>query len=292
MDLAIATKDLELKEFTDVELSICDQENKIIFYGHKIILACASPYFHKMFSFNKGIDKVTMNVDNRTIMHQIILSLYGIKNKDIDTKHWYYKLQKIKCYQYLLIDYPVHKLYNLKVPAEGFELLQQVLEQYGLSKNKGLARVIQNNIPDGYDKNILPDIIVNALDEPNNNICGADFFYSKCGNFAASFIFNKNKNCIIEITDMNQFMCIKKLEYVNPIKKICFSSNSKIVYFYDDMNNLMKWNIKMLSCQKIITLPKNFVVRNKNLTDFRIIDDEKSVIFKDKYGSTFTFHIK
>lgn len=291
MDLIIAAKDLELKEFTDVELSIRDQENKIIFSAHKIILASTSPYFRKMFTFNKGMDKITMNVDNSTIMHQIILSLYGIKNKDIDTKHWYYKLQKIKSYQYLLIEYPVYKLYNLKVPAEGFDLLLQILNQYNLSKNKGLVKVVQNNIPIGYDTNMLPCDIKNEIKPSNKESC-ADFqYYSSCGNFIACDTI-ENKNYVIRIIDVNQNTCINKLEYVNPIKGICFSSNNKIVYFLDDRHNLMKWNIKIPSFQKLITLPKHLIMNNKNPIDFMITDDEKTITIKDnKYGSTMmTYH--
>src|SRR5581483_8043367 len=98
---------------------------------HKVILACSSEYFDKLFSFGteKFQHQITINVNDVDVTHDIILSFYGQNINSVDYPHWKYLLESIKCRCFFCLPNDISLLYDLIVPAEDFDLLLEIIEQ-------------------------------------------------------------------------------------------------------------------------------------------------------------------
>lgn len=143
--------DLTNKKFTDFELIIKDSTETITLHLHKIFLSILSEYFTASFTYNNT--GTTMVVDNASIMRDAILSCYGITNKNHGLPQWKYRLEIIKCRNYLRLEIEARELYDLVVPPEGFDLLLEVIEQMGVIGDRRIVRLIKSNLPPDHDLN-------------------------------------------------------------------------------------------------------------------------------------------
>ena len=81
MDLIKLQQDFINRKYTDIEIIFFNDDNHITIHAHKIILACCSDYFDRMFNFGteKNQNQIKINVDDIGIARDLIYSLYGIK---------------------------------------------------------------------------------------------------------------------------------------------------------------------------------------------------------------------
>ena len=167
MDLSIIRQYFFEEKYADFELILDDGIDKIVMKVHKLVLACHSPYFDKMFHFNNNCkSSETMKVNSAIIMKHIILSFYEISTENPGYPDWYYLLETHLCKNYLCISCDLLELYSLEVPPEGFDLLVRVLEHHDISANQKLIRLLRKNLPENYDKSTLPPRFLSELSKP------------------------------------------------------------------------------------------------------------------------------
>src|SRR5581483_8560153 len=119
---------------------------------HKVILACSSEYFDKLFNF--GAEKfqhhITINVNDVNVAHDIILSFYGHNTNSTDYPHWKYLLESMKCRCFFCLPIDISLLYDLIVPVEGFDLLLEIMEYFDFVNDDKIMRTIKKNIQMNY----------------------------------------------------------------------------------------------------------------------------------------------
>src|ERR1700752_2239390 len=116
----------------DIELIIRDSNNIINLKLHSFVLVNSSDFFEALILFpNNNKKTFTIEVPDSHIAQDIIASFYGIKINSINYPKWRHILETLKCKNYLCLPIDVEELYNLKVPAEGFDLFFQVAELFG-----------------------------------------------------------------------------------------------------------------------------------------------------------------
>lgn len=150
------------KKFTDFTLILKDKENIISLRVHRIFLAESCEYFDRMFHFNPDKVSEEMIVSNINVMYDIIKSFYGISTDLVDT-HCLYKLEMMKCRNFLCLPNDVTILYNLSVPSEHFDLLLEVINYFDIVNDKKLLKMLKRNLPPDYDITTLPNEILQAL---------------------------------------------------------------------------------------------------------------------------------
>src|SRR5581483_1080771 len=153
MDFNKLCQDLHNKKYTDVEIILVDDNKQLNINVHKVILACSSDYFDKLFNFGteKFQHQITINVNDVNIAHDIILSFYGQNINSVDCSHWKYLLESIKCRCFFCLPNDISLLYDLIVPAEGFDLLLETTEYFDFINDDKIMRTIKKNIPMNYD---------------------------------------------------------------------------------------------------------------------------------------------
>ncbi len=168
-------QDMTDKIFTDLILVLTDQHKSISINVHKNILACSSIYFYKCLTFNNNNEaKLVVHVTDALIARDIILSFYNQNINSTDYPDWKYLLKTIKCRNFFCLPNDAKLLYELKVPAEGFELLLEVMDLFDLNNDIRLIKTIKKNIPDNYDYNHFSKEFVNKyLKNENTKIISA-----------------------------------------------------------------------------------------------------------------------
>src|SRR5581483_12226002 len=153
MDFNKLYQDLHNKKYTDVELILIDSNKQLIMNVHKVILACSSEYFDKLFNFGteKFQHQIKINVNDVEIAHDIILSFYGQNINSTNYPHWKYLLESIKCRCFFCLPIDISLLYDLIVPAEGFDLLLEIMEYFDFVNDDKIMRTIKKNMPMNYD---------------------------------------------------------------------------------------------------------------------------------------------
>src|SRR5581483_10624179 len=153
MDFNKLYQDLHNKKYTDVELILVDCNKQLIMNVHKVILACSSEYFDKLFNFGteKFQHQIIINVNDVDVAHDIILSFYGQKTNSTNYPLWKYLLESMKCRCFFCLPSDISLLYNLIVPAEGFDLLLEIIEHFDFINDNKIMRTIKKNIPMNYD---------------------------------------------------------------------------------------------------------------------------------------------
>ena len=65
-----------------------------------------------------------------------------------------------RCRNYLCLDCDVKELYNLQIPADGFDLLLEVLSFYDLDEDGKLLELLKKSIPVSFNKESLNKFFV------------------------------------------------------------------------------------------------------------------------------------
>lgn len=170
MNLDFAHNDMITQKYTDAKIIIRDDLQTIELFVHKIILASNSPYFDTMFMFNTSQKEFAINVVDAFVMHDLIMSFYGQNKKSSEHPRWLYNINKYKARDFLCMPPDLNLLYNLQIPAQGFEMLLEILERFDLSEDKKLIELIHNNLPENYDTNIFPSELLNEWNKKSYKI--------------------------------------------------------------------------------------------------------------------------
>jgi WD40 repeat protein len=219
MDLNELYQDLHDKNFTDIELILTDPHESITIHAHKIILACSSKYFKKLFTIGNGKNKPTIEVHVRNCMiaHDIILTFYK-KNEDTSIEltsypKWKYILETTMCRDFFSLHIDISLLYDLNVPSEGFDLLIETVALFDFVNDYELMQTIKNNFPDDYELNKLSIDFIKEIIEVSNR----------------KFI-SGSKDKTIKIWDAYSGKLLKTLEVESSVATVAFShDNLKIV---------------------------------------------------------------
>jgi len=144
-------KDLDKKKFTDTELTfVCSSGSRSI-ACHRIVLASVLYFYNLFTTFDDSLaqKEFIIHVDDSAIAHDFVLSLYQLENQ-ADYPSWLRTLKMIKLRDFFCLDSDVSQLYNLVVPAEGFELLIETVKLFKLAdvmKDKKLLRMLMKILP-------------------------------------------------------------------------------------------------------------------------------------------------
>src|SRR5581483_5167952 len=170
MDFNKLYQDIHNKKYTDVEFILVDSNKQLIMNVHKVILACSSEYFDKLFNFGteKFQHQIIINVNDVDVAYDIILSFYGQKTNSTNYPHWKYLLESIKCRCFFYLPNDISLLYNLIVPAEGFDLLLETIDHFDFINDNKIMRTIKKNIPMNYDLRNLSLEFVKELSKYKN----------------------------------------------------------------------------------------------------------------------------
>lgn len=134
-------------QFTDLELIINDGINNLSMKVHKLILN-SIPYFEKSFAL-KNETTITLNVLNAFVAHDIIMSVYNQKTNKGDLDDWFHLLITFQIKDSWGLKNDITLLYNLIVPADGFDLFLKVGKLMGF--NDKIVDTVKKNLPENYD---------------------------------------------------------------------------------------------------------------------------------------------
>jgi hypothetical protein len=161
--------------FTDVELILNDDSDKIAIHAHKAILICHSEYFYKLFTFgdNASRNKFNLNVDNARIFHDIILTFYG---RDLPEEYNdpIYTIPIFLCRDFLGLTNDVTKLYDIIVDPSDFDIFSYIANRFDTNDTKLISAMVRN-IPDNYPIENLPK---SFLSEISKNVFNNKLIYA------------------------------------------------------------------------------------------------------------------
>jgi len=138
-----------IEQYSDVTICLIDKNDRTEMKCNRVILANSSDYFDRLFRFNTDKIFFEMFVSNAKVMRLLILSFYNIE-EETDLPQWLFELETIKCLDYLCMEIRPNRLYELKIPSEAFELFVEVACMFEIDFS--LKKIINDNIPDGYDQ--------------------------------------------------------------------------------------------------------------------------------------------
>ncbi|AEJ35036.1 hypothetical protein MIMI_L786b [Acanthamoeba polyphaga mimivirus] len=177
MDFNILYSFVSNKTFTDVEIVLIDEINRVNMNVHKAVLASSSQYFLNLFTKFSETNKstITIRVRDSQISSDIICSFYGQIVDSTNYPDWKYTLLKYQCLDYFSLDYNIDILTGLKIPSEGFDLLLETANTIGYRNE--INKLIAKNIPDNYDLSIFSDEFLGSLRKYicKHNIITANF---------------------------------------------------------------------------------------------------------------------
>jgi len=136
--------------YSDVTITFSDPIRVISVKAHRNILALHVPYFHNLFTFGDNLQKKEFNipVEDAAVAELFIESLYGQRVDFTSDCCTFLHLCKLR--SYLCLDIDLEQLYQVKVPAENFDLLLQVVNLPEIKLNRRLFRTIKRNVPKDY----------------------------------------------------------------------------------------------------------------------------------------------
>lgn len=154
MDFSKLYQDLSDKKFTDVEITLVDDHDKMTIFAHRNILACSSEYFYKLFTFN--IESVQqkmfrITVCDSKIAYDIIMSFYG-QTIDLDKYHSVcsHLFKLFRCRRFFCQENNPSLLYDLTIPHEHYGEFLQILEEFDIINDYKLMDCVKRNLPTNY----------------------------------------------------------------------------------------------------------------------------------------------
>lgn len=263
---------------TDIELTICDNLHEITIELHKLILSINSIYFEKMFTnfLESKLSKIRIEVPNAIICYNIIMSFYGIytHNDNLngiaeDNKpKWQYELEKIKCCDFLEVEYDYKLLNDIDFPENACALLIDVARIIG-SKNHYIIDIIYN-VCQKYNFMEIDDILRNKIiDKYDNDILftvGVDETIHYCESYKSDIkLFNKTNyavHCICVSNDKRYLACCgTKNVYIYDIQSKDITNN---INNFDKLNCLLYTNDDNIIISDFDTL-KLWDIKNNKL---------------------------
>lgn len=145
---------------TDLTLILSDNITKLSINVHKVILAANCTYFKKLFiEFSeKDKEEIILIVPDVNATYDIIMSFYG---QTMNNTGWKHILQLYRCYDFFGLKTDISKLIDMEVPVEGFDLLLDVIELIGYTKET--IKIINKNLPRKYDLSKFPNELLQEM---------------------------------------------------------------------------------------------------------------------------------
>jgi WD40 repeat protein len=258
--------------FTDLSLTLIDGINSLTMNLHKIILYLSCTYFEKLLTNckEKSASNITIEVPNVHVAYDIIMSFYNQKANHGNFPDWKHLLESFKCRDFFGFSLNSKLLSNLKVPAEGFELLLDIIELFDYDELP--INLINENIPKSYDlSNFSPElldkmwkiassyyIVSGSYDQTikiwnsgtakitcilNGDMC----IYSICVSPNKKQIASGGKNHKINIWDIETGKLIRTFLGTNHsqiIRSICYSPDNKQIVAASDDHSIKLFNAK------------------------------------------------
>lgn len=213
---------------TDLRLIISDDELSIILDVHRSVILSISKYFLGLLTHGKEAtsNTITINVPNAIVVRDIILEKYHVPRKD-SYPEWKYIIELIKCYDFLEMDFDMNRLYQIKIPSEGFEDLMSIVPL--IEDDNRFFRFLKKSIPKDYDKSRLSEELLERLNQVDN------YLVAIC-----------HKNGIINVFNMSSFKLLYSIKNISndDIRNILFTSDNKYlicnygnnIYIFDASN--------------------------------------------------------
>jgi WD40 repeat protein len=244
------------KLFTDLELTLIDEFNEITINVHKYILYSSCIYFEKLLTNFKEANSnlITIEVPNAYVSYDIIMGFYQQKTNlanyppfcGQDYPKWRHLLESIKCLDFFGLKLDQEKITDIEVPAEGFELLLEVIEIIGY--NDFTIKTLIKNFPQEYDLSKLSKKLLSKIYEMikciisvgGNGIQIWDIENKQLIDYNASggMSYTSNNNRIaltknridIEIWNLETKELIHVLKgHTDNIQSMCYSPNAKYI---------------------------------------------------------------
>lgn len=139
---------------------ILDDENiRLEINTDRDSLSKASDYFEKLLNFGQeqNMNEIVVRVDNAYYAH------YVVTEKLYQENHWMHYLNMISHQNFFNMEMNLDKLYELRVPPEGFDLLLKTIEEINIPMNDKLRRMIKRNLPTDYDLDKLSRDFIQEL---------------------------------------------------------------------------------------------------------------------------------
>lgn len=317
MDFNILYSFVSNKTFTDVEIVLIDEINRVNMNVHKAVLASSSQYFLNLFTKFSETNKstITIRVRDSQISSDIICSFYGQIVDSTNYPDWKYTLLKYQCLDYFSLDYNIDILTGLKIPSEGFDLLLETANTIGYRNE--INKLIAKNIPDNYDLSIFSDEFLGSLRKYicKHNIITANFksiniYDVITGNKLSSLSLNNNfshvckvgKNIIAIV-----YYCADKIFLFDLVSRdvidtlhnldiqsscdmtaICYIKSLNHLVTANSNNQLIVWDLttrQIIKIKKVNRLINRLIANHTIITDYNLfisIGYNESILVWDK----------
>jgi len=253
-----------IDEFTDVKIILADSEETVELNLHRNILAFNSKFFYKLFVFDRSKRSFIVRIDDVEIAKSILMLMYGL-HTELFHPPWLLSLLTIKCQNYFLMDTDPNILYNLTVPAEGFDLLLETIQPYDLRKDPRLLFMLKQNLPKNFD---LPIELSNLINQPH---------------FLIAVFQNRIKIWNEETYDMINF-------YQHSAEITCFdiSIDNNLIVYGDSCGTISSWNLTNNSHTKINSDSNHIydITINYDNTKIAIINQDYLIVMLDLVTNT------
>ena len=218
---------VKLHNLTDLTLTLFDGINKISINVHKNILYSSCIYFEKLLTNckEKNSNNITINVPNTHLSYDIIMSFYHQKTNIANLPPWKHLLESCKCYDFFGLEMDPKLLFDFEIPADGFELLLEVIELIGYDED--MIKLINKNIPDEYDLSKFPkELLINMLE------AGRSYH-----------IVSGSGDKSIKIWDVETGELVRTLEgHTGIVLSVCYSPDNKQIASGSADQSIKIWN--------------------------------------------------
>lgn len=285
--------------FTDVIITLVDNNDTIDLNLHKIVLVNNSAFFKEKLIKKYHKNKFTIKVPNVKIMKNMILSFYGEKIDKNNYPEWFNRLKIIECKKMLYLPLDDNELDNLEIPNEGFNLFIYIIDHFLGYNNKNI-KLINKYLPNSVDMSNIPINVIKSminmckyekeiiiacdingdikfLDPINNELPTKISTHSKINSLHVSYdnrflIVSYKKNGIgIFNIDFNKLEKVNHIYHNENITTIYLSNKNNIMIFYVS-NNIIIWNIDTnCICDKINM--------DHQISSITMIKDDMYIIF-------------
>ena len=148
----------EPSAWSDLKLTLKDEQKEVTIYVHKVVLCLFCPYFQAM--FNKFREhtatELVLNVPYVWAAHHIIQQFYHIETPPTTQMDWADHLALITTYNFFAMKIDKKLCDQLKVPAMEFSWLCQVVCSVGEWDDETIVDIIYHNLSLGCDLQCIP----------------------------------------------------------------------------------------------------------------------------------------
>jgi WD40 repeat protein len=259
-------------------LTDTNTNNRKIINTSKQYLADLGPYFKNLLTFGKEKiqTEIVINIDNIIVAENVIMHIYN-------SNEWKYILNFLKYQNYFQMDVDMDKLYDLAVPAEGFDMLLEIIEELNCVLDDKLKTTIKKNIPKDYDLKKLSDEFIKTLLTKKY------------------YLASRNNNQNIKIWDIQSGRLLNIFHKKN-ICEMIFISGEELVAAENNDHNIKLYKFSNMADEKLLSTlytdytyraifsPNGQMVASTNEDGIRlwnVLDGKLNLLIKNTEGTLF-----